>query len=112
LAALTPSPTDLESAPRLPAETETTAYFIVAEALANVVKHAAASQARVRININALSLIVEVSDDGAGGADATRGSGLTGLQDRVDAAGTLTIASDLGGGTTLRASLPVDTAPA
>ena len=108
------TPVDLEfSAPRLPAETETTAYFIVAEALANVVKHAAASQARVRININDLSLIVEVSDDGVGGADATRGSGLTGLQDRVDAAGgTLTITSDLGGGTTLRASLPVDTAPA
>jgi signal transduction histidine kinase len=58
---------DLEfSAPRLPTETETTAYFIVAEALANVVKHAA-SQARVRIDIDALSLIVEVSDDGAGG---------------------------------------------
>jgi signal transduction histidine kinase len=106
------TPVDLESsAPRLPAETETTAYFIVAEALANVVKHAAASRARVRININAPSLIVEVSDDGVGGADATRGSGLTGLQDRVDAAGgTLTIASDLGGGTTLRASLPVGTA--
>jgi signal transduction histidine kinase len=55
------------SAPRLPAETETTAYFIVAEALANVVKHAAASQARVRIGINDLSLIIEVSDDCVGG---------------------------------------------
>jgi DNA-binding NarL/FixJ family response regulator len=108
------TPVDLEfSAPRLPTETETETYFIVAEALANVVKHAAASQARVRININALSLIVEVSDDGVGGADATRGSGLTGLRDRVDAAGgTLTIASDLGGSTTLWASLPVETAPA
>ena len=108
------TPVDLEfSAPRLPAETETTAYFIVAEALANVVKHAAASRARVRISINDLLLIVEVSDNGVGGADATRGSGLTGLQDRVDAAGgILTIASDLGDGTTLRAALPVDTAPA
>jgi signal transduction histidine kinase len=107
------TPVALEfSAPRLSAGTETTAYFIVAEALANVVKHAAASQARVRVNINALSLIIEVSDDGVGGADATRGSGLTGLQDRVDAAGgTLTIASELGGGTTLRASLPVDATP-
>ena len=106
------TPVDLEfSAPRLPTETETTAYFIVAEALANVVKHAAASQARVRVSIDAPSLIVEVSDDGAGGADATRGSGLTGLQDRVDAAGgALTITSDLGGGTTVRASLPIGAA--
>ena len=105
------TPVDLEfSAPRLPAQTETTAYFIVAEALANVVKHAAASRARVRLYVNDRSLIVEVSDDGVGGADATRGSGLTGLQDRVEAAGgTLTIASDLGRGTTLRASLPVGT---
>ncbi len=95
----------------MPLETETTAYFIVAEALANVVKHAAASLAHVRVSIDAQSLIVEVSDDGAGGADATLGSGLTGLQDRVDAAGgTLTIASDPGGGTTLRASLPVGAA--
>lgn len=101
------TPVELEfSAPRLPAETEITAYFIVAEALANVVKHAAANQARVRVNLDDRSLIVEVSDDGAGGADAARGSGLTGLQDRVDAAGgILTIASDHGG-TTLRASLP------
>ena len=99
------------SAPRVPLETETTAYFIVAEALANVVKHAAASLAHVRVSIDAPSLIVEVSDDGAGGADATLGSGLTGLQDRVDAAGgTLTIVSDPGGGTTLRASLPVGAA--
>jgi GAF domain-containing protein len=99
------------SAPRLPTETETTAYFIVAEALANVVKHAAASLARVHVSFDAPSLIIEVSDDGVGGADATRGSGLTGLQDRADAAGgTLTIASDLGAGTILRASLPVDIA--
>jgi signal transduction histidine kinase len=112
LIADTTTPVDLEfSAPRLPTETEITAYFIVAEALANVVKHAAANLARVRVSIDARSLIVEVSDDGAGGADATRGSGLTGLQDRVDAAGgTLTITSDLGGGTTLRASLPIGAA--
>lgn len=62
------TPVDLEfSAPRLSVETETTAYFIVAEALANVVKHAAVSQARVGVTISALSLIVEVSDDGVGG---------------------------------------------
>jgi GAF domain-containing protein len=105
-------PVHLEfSAPRLPPETETTAYFIVAEALANVVKHAAASLARVRVSVDVQSLIVEVSDDGIGGADATLGSGLTGLQDRVDAAGgTLTIVSDIGGGTTLRASFPVGAA--
>ncbi|HEY0935106.1 MAG TPA: GAF domain-containing protein, partial [Trebonia sp.] len=106
------TPVDLQfSAPRLPAETETTAYFIVAEALVNVVKHAAANEARVCVGISGRSLTVEVSDDGVGGADATRGSGLTGLQDRVGAAGgTLTVSSDPGGGTTLRASLPVDLA--
>ncbi len=106
------TPVQLEfSAPRLPAETETTAYFIVAEALANVVKHAAATRARVHVRTDAASLIVEVSDDGAGGADAARGSGLTGLQDRVDAAGgTLTLSSELGSGTTLRAGLPITAA--
>ncbi len=106
------TPVHLEfSAPRLPTETETTAYFIVAEALANVIKHAAASLARVHVSIDGPSLIVEVSDDGVPGGRCCTRSGLTGLQERVDAAGgTLTIASVLGGGTMLRASLPVDTA--
>ncbi|HEX8105286.1 MAG TPA: GAF domain-containing protein [Solirubrobacteraceae bacterium] len=94
--------------PRLPPGIETTGYFVIAEALTNVVKHARATRAEVRAAARDGALEIEVRDDGAGGADASRGSGLTGLLDRVAAAeGTLTIASAEGEGTTLRASLPV-----
>lgn len=96
------------SAPRLPSRTEITAYFIVAEALTNVVKHAAATCAIVRIGSDEGRVSIEVSDDGRGGADAALGSGLTGLLDRVETVeGTLTVSSPPGAGTTLRASLPV-----
>jgi signal transduction histidine kinase len=97
------------AAPRLPTETETTAYFIVAEALTNVVKHARATSAHVdvEVEVDAGVLTIDVRDDGAGGADPAQGSGLTGLFDRVEAAeGTLDIASPAGGGTTLHATLP------
>jgi signal transduction histidine kinase len=108
-------PVDLEMAAeppgRLPREVEVTAYFVVAEALTNVVKHARASRARVVVPALAPSLVVEVSDDGAGGAAAGRGgTGLIGLQDRVDALnGTLELTSPASGGTTLRVSLPIGT---
>ncbi len=93
--------------PRLPAATETTAYFIVAEALTNVVKHARATHA-VRITLQREVLAIEVHDDGAGGADPARGTGLTGLLDRVEAGeGSLTITSDAGKGTRLEVALPV-----
>ncbi len=96
------------AAPRLPAETETTAYFIVAEALTNVVKHAGATGANVTVVLDAGRLSVEVRDDGCGGADPAQGTGLTGLSDRVEAAeGRLTITSTAGGGTTLHTALPV-----
>ena len=96
------------SAPRLPSQTEITAYFIVAEALTNVVKHAAATFAIVRIESDEGQVSVEVSDDGRGGADAALGSGLIGLLDRVETVeGRLTVTSPPGAGTTLRASLPV-----
>jgi signal transduction histidine kinase len=95
-------------APRLPASTEITAYFVVAEALTNVVKHAGATAALVRIEFRAERVTIEVRDDGTGGADPARGSGLTGLRDRVETAeGELTLVSPPGAGTTLRASLPV-----
>ncbi|MCD2195860.1 GAF domain-containing sensor histidine kinase [Actinomycetospora endophytica] len=95
-------------APRLPAPIETTAYFIVAEALTNVVKHAKADRALVQVGPEDGSLIVEVRDDGVGGVDPTRGTGLIGLLDRVDAAeGVLTITSPPGSGTTVRARLPM-----
>jgi signal transduction histidine kinase len=63
------------------------AYFVVAEALTNTVKHAAASQAEVAVEDQDGTLRVCVSDDGAGGADSRRGSGLIGLRDRIDALG-------------------------
>jgi signal transduction histidine kinase len=100
------------STPRLPPDIETTAYFVIAEALTNVVKHAGASRARVVAVIEGDHLAITVADDGAGGADATRGSGLTGLYDRVEAGdGTLCITSPPGQGTTVQAALPVLGAP-
>jgi signal transduction histidine kinase len=93
---------------RLPAALETTAYFVVAEALTNAVKHSRAREVRLDVELDGNTLVVEVRDDGVGGADPVRGTGLTGLVDRVDAAGgVLAIRSPAGEGTTLRAALPV-----
>jgi signal transduction histidine kinase len=94
--------------PRLPAQVETTAYFVIAEALTNVVKHADASQARVLARASAGEVHIEVGDDGVGGAQAETGSGLTGLFDRVEACGgTLRIDSPVGQGTTVEATVPI-----
>jgi signal transduction histidine kinase len=94
---------------RLPEALETTAYFIVAEALTNAVKHADASCARVTATLEDGALRLAVHDDGRGGADAAGGSGLVGLADRVDAAGgTMTIWSPAGNGTTIIASMPLE----
>jgi signal transduction histidine kinase len=99
------------AAPRLPAATETAAYFVLAEALTNVAAHACADRVRVSVELEGTFLAVEVRDDGVGGADPTRGCGLTGLVDRVEAVGgVLTITSLPGAGTVLRAVLPVDPA--
>ena len=98
---------------RFVAIVESTAYFIVAEALANVAKHATASEASVRIWVEAACLTVEVTDDGRGGAvaEVASGSGLAGLQDRVAAiGGTLSIESPVGRGTKLLAALPLEPA--
>jgi signal transduction histidine kinase len=95
--------------PRLPAEIETTAYFVVAEALTNVVKHARASHAWVRASLSAGVVRIEVGDDGVGGAQAGAGSGLTGLFDRVEArGGTVRITSPAGKGTTVEATVPIE----
>ena len=97
------------TAPRLPVHVETTAYFIVAEALTNVVKHAQATHATVGVELRAGSLLIDVRDDGVGGADPARGTGLVGLLDRVEAAdGTLTVVRPAGRGTTMHAELPLD----
>jgi signal transduction histidine kinase len=92
---------------RMPAPVEAAAYFVVAEALTNVVKYAEASRAIVDIRRRNDDLWVTVSDDGVGGASIGAGSGLRGLQDRVAAVGgTLTVASAPGRGTRLTARLP------
>ncbi|MEA2420768.1 MAG: hypothetical protein QOE60_2974 [Thermoleophilaceae bacterium] len=97
-----------EDGERLPEAIEAAAYFVVAEALTNVARHADARQALVRVARRDGLLWVEVEDDGTGGADLAAGSGLRGLTDRVEAlGGSLELESAAGRGTTVRASLPV-----
>jgi signal transduction histidine kinase len=92
---------------RLPRLIESTAYFTIAEALTNTQRHARASQATVRVVHSGAMLELEVSDDGQGGADLERGTGLRGLADRVMAVGgRLEVESEAGGGTRIRASIP------
>jgi signal transduction histidine kinase len=93
---------------RLPDAVEATAYFVVSEALANVGKYSRASAVTVRADCPDGELLVEVTDDGVGGADETRGSGLRGLADRVAAVdGRLEIVSPPGQGTQLRVRIPL-----
>ena len=103
-------PVELDAAldDRLPAPVEAAAYYLVAEALTNAAKHAAASSVNVAVTRRNGRAVVEVADDGVGGVDQKKGSGLRGLRDRVEAlGGTLEIDSPAGVGTTLRARLPV-----
>jgi signal transduction histidine kinase len=93
---------------RLPERVEAAAYFVICEALTNVAKYAQASEVRVRVGRSDGVAQVEVADDGVGGADASGGSGLRGLADRVEAlGGRLAVTSPEGEGTTVRAQLPV-----
>jgi signal transduction histidine kinase len=109
--ARTPLPVELElPGLRLPDQVEAAAYYVVSEALTNVAKYAGASAAHVRVlHDEELELVtVEVSDDGAGGADPGQGSGLRGLADRLAALdGTLDVESPAGEGTRVRAAIPV-----
>jgi signal transduction histidine kinase len=96
------------SVERLPAGLEAAAYFVISEALTNVVKHAGAVGARVTAAVERGQLRVEVRDDGVGGARAGDGTGLGGLEDRVSALdGHLVLESPPGGGTRVCALLPV-----
>jgi signal transduction histidine kinase len=93
---------------RLPGSWEVTAYYVAAEAFTNAAKHANASAVDILIEQADGTLRVQVRDDGAGGADASRGSGLTGLRDRVEAVGgSMTVDSPPGAGTVLTVLLPV-----
>jgi PAS domain S-box-containing protein len=110
LAARTPLPVALEVrlTERLPEPVEAAAYYVVSEGLANVVKHARANAAAVRVTQQDGFARVEVEDDGAGGADAREGSGLGGLRDRVETLdGSLAIESRPGRGTLVAAELPL-----
>jgi PAS domain S-box-containing protein len=109
LATRTPVPVELDHVPagRLPPPVEAAAYYVVAESLTNVAKYADASSARVKVEQHDGYAIVEVEDDGVGGVDITRGSGLRGLADRVEALdGRLTVSSEVGRGTRVRAEIP------
>ena len=98
---------DVEVDIRLTKPVEAAAYYIVAEALTNATKHAAASEARVQLSCENGALLVSVADDGVGGADVLAGSGVRGLADRVDAlGGTLAFESPPGGGTRVSARIP------
>jgi signal transduction histidine kinase/PAS domain-containing protein len=94
---------------RLPEPVEVAAYYIVSEALTNTAKHALASAVHVAAEARDGVLRLSIRDDGRGGADPARGSGLTGLTDRVDAVGgTIEVASPIGAGTTLLIRLPIE----
>jgi signal transduction histidine kinase len=108
LAARAPVPVDVEvCAGRLPVPVEGAAYFVIAEALTNVAKHARAASARVSIRRSSGVLLVEVSDDGVGGADPN-GHGLAGLRDRVGGLrGELDVTPGGSGGTRIAAAIPL-----
>ena len=109
LVARAPVPVEVCAIPeeRLPSAVEAAAYFVVAESLTNVAKYAQAGHATVRVERRNGSAVVEVSDDGVGGADPARGSGLTGLADRLSAMdGRLRVVSPAGEGTIVTAEIP------
>jgi signal transduction histidine kinase len=99
---------DVDMAQRLPHQTEVTAYYVVSELLANAAKHAHASAVQVAVHAPEKMLMLSVEDDGTGGADPARGSGLIGLRDRVEAVGgTIAIRSVPGTGTCVDVAIPI-----
>ena len=98
----------LTPVPQLPADVEAVAYFACSEALANIAKHAGASRVSVSVTTGDGRVSVVIEDDGVGGADPARGTGLSGLADRVEAlGGTLEVESPVGSGTRLAAEVPL-----
>jgi PAS domain S-box-containing protein len=109
LADRSPVPVEVVAVPheRLPAPVEAAAYYIIAEAITNVAKYAHASHVAIAVRHAADSTLVEVSDDGVGGANPADGSGLRGIADRIEALdGRLHVTSPLGHGTRIRAEIP------
>jgi signal transduction histidine kinase len=111
LAARAPVPVEVSGVPSTPLRpaVEAAAYFVTAEALTNVAKYAFASEAFVELSLEGDRLRVQIRDDGVGGAEASIGSGLDGLCDRVDALdGQLEVHSPQGGGTTVTVEIPLE----
>jgi len=109
---LAPVELDVRIEDRLPQQVEVTAYYIVSEAMTNATKYADATVLHVNVDVQHRCVRLAVRDDGVGGADPARGSGLLGLRDRVEAAGgTMTIYSPVGEGTELLAELPLQAVP-
>ena len=104
---------DLTTDGRYPEPVEVAAYYVASEALANAMKHARASQVEMSLAARQGSLLLSVLDDGIGGADPARGSGLAGLTDRVEAlGGSIRLDSAAGAGTHLTVDLPLEYEPA
>jgi signal transduction histidine kinase len=100
---------DLHAERRLPEPVEVAAYYVVSEALTNAAKHADASVVRVELDAHDAIVQLAIRDDGVGGADLGRGSGLVGLSDRIEAlGGTFEVTSPAGSGTTLLIEMPLD----
>jgi signal transduction histidine kinase len=98
----------LAAGERLPAAVERTAYFVATEALANVAKHSGATHCEIRVRRVPPNLVLDVEDDGHGGARITPGGGLAGLRDRLAGVdGTLAVTSPDGGPTIVRAAIPL-----
>ncbi|MEV4318134.1 ATP-binding protein [Actinocrispum sp. NPDC049592] len=113
LAARSPRPIELREVPlpALPAPVEATAYFVAAEAVTNALKYASARTIRIEVRHDKDELHLEVTDDGVGGADLTRGTGLLGLRDRASALdGELVVRSSTGAGTSVHVVLPLEPA--
>lgn len=108
LAEHSPLPVEFVQAGKLSPEVEAAAYFLCSEALANIAKHASASRVSVSVATGDGRASIEVEDDGLGGADPARGTGLRGLADRVEAlGGRFLIESPAAGGTRLAAEIPL-----
>ncbi|HET8755168.1 MAG TPA: sensor histidine kinase [Solirubrobacteraceae bacterium] len=110
LAARAPVPVEVTGVPEnpLPRPVEAAVYFVTAEALTNIAKYAKADAASVNLAIDDGHVLLQITDDGVGGADTSGGTGLSGLCDRVEALdGTIDIESPAGGGTAVRVQIPL-----